>query len=90
MGFHLTELKKIVEILKKENSKIPKVKELCKDYRDELKKKDEEIERLKRVNLELYKDMQKIPKFLRKFFIKENKVKMLKRRSWRIWFLYEG
>lgn len=65
-------LKNIIEVLKKENEKIPKAKELLQDYKDALKQKDNEIEKLKMKNKELYEYIEKIPKFIRKIFIKEN------------------
>ena len=64
-------------MLKKENEKIPKAKELLQDYKDALKQKDSEIEKLKANNQELYEYIEKVPKFIRKIFIKEN-VKLLK------------
>ena len=70
-------LKNIIEMLKKENEKIPKAKELLQDYKDALKQKDSEIEKLKANNQELYEYIEKVPKFIRKIFIKEN-VKLLK------------
>ena len=39
-------LKNLVEILKKENSKIPKAKDLLSDYKDALNQKEDEIENL--------------------------------------------
>lgn len=70
-------LKNLVEILKKENSKISKAKELFAEYNDALKQKDREIEKLKRNNQDLYKCIQKLPKIIRKFFIKDYDIKLL-------------
>lgn len=70
-------LKNLVEILKKENSKIPKAKDLLSDYKDALKQKEDEIARLKKNNQDLYEYIQKIPKFLRKIFIKNEDIKLL-------------
>lgn len=70
-------LKNLVEILKKENSKIQKAKDLLSDYKDALKQKEDEIARLKKNNQDLYEYIQKIPKFLRKIFIKNEDIKLL-------------
>lgn len=70
-------LKNIIETLEKENSKIPKAKELVEEYKEILKQKEIEIEKLKENNKFLYECNQKIPKFIRKIFIKED-IKLLK------------
>ena len=70
-------LKNILELLKKENSKIPKAKELLEKYKESLKQKDEEIAKLKEDNEDLYKCIQKIPKIIRKIFIKDRDIKLL-------------
>lgn len=70
-------LKNIIETLEKENEKIPKAKQLVEEYKEILKQKDIEIENLKENNKYLYECNQKIPKFIRKFFIKED-IKLLK------------
>ena len=70
-------LNNLVKKKKKENSKIPKAKDLLEEYKIALKQRDEEIENLKAKNKQLYDNLQKIPKFLRKIFIKETKVKLL-------------
>lgn len=70
-------LKNIVELLKKENEKIPKAKVLLEEYKIALKQKDIEIERLKENNQNLYECIQKIPRVLRKIFIKDNDIKLL-------------
>ena len=67
-------LKNILELLKKENNKIPKAKELLEEYKEALKKKDEEIAKLKEDNEYLFKYIQRIPKILRKIFIKDMKL----------------
>ena len=64
-------LKKLVELLKKENGKIPKVKILLNEYKEALKKKDFEIRKLKANNNYLNKCINRIPRFIRNFFIKE-------------------
>lgn len=64
-------LKNIIEALKEENSKIPKAKMLLEEYKEVIKEKDVEIAKLKESNSELYECIKKIPKILRKLFIKE-------------------
>lgn len=70
-------LKNIIETLEKENEKIPKAKQLVEEYKEILKQKDIEIGSLKENNKYLYECNQKIPKFIRKIFIKEE-IKLLK------------
>ena len=70
-------LKNIVELLKKENSKIPKAKELLEEYKEALKQKDTEIAKLKECNQNLYKYIQRVPKFLRKIFMRSEDIKLL-------------
>lgn len=70
-------LNNLIELLKKENSKIPKAKELLEEYKDALKQKDNEIEKLKRNNQELYASIQKLPKIIRRLFIKDFDKKLL-------------
>lgn len=72
------QLNNLIEILKKENSKIPKAKELLEEYKKALKYKDKEIVRLRENNQYLYKNIQKIPKIVRRFFIKDMETKLLK------------
>ena len=64
-------LKNIIEALKEENSKIPKAKMLLEEYKEVIKEKDVEIAKLKESNSELYECIKKMPKILRKLFIKE-------------------
>ena len=66
-------LNNLVKFLKKENGKIPKVKELLEEYKELLKQKDNEIERLKINNKELHECIQKLPKIIKKIFIKDFK-----------------
>lgn len=70
-------LNNLIELLKKENNKIPKAKELLEEYKDALKQKDNEIEKLKRNNQELYECIQKLPKIIRRVFIKDFDTKLL-------------
>lgn len=71
-------LNNIIELLKKENDKLPKAKELLEEYKEILKQKDIEIEKLKANNQELHDCINKIPKIIRKLFIKDFDVKLLK------------
>ncbi len=70
-------LKNLVEMLKKENSKILKAKDLLSEYKDALKQKDDEIEKLKKNNQDLYNSIQKLPKLIKKLFIKDLNINML-------------
>ena len=70
-------LKNLVEMLKKENSKIPKAKDLISDYKDALKQKEDEIEKLKKNNQDLYNCIQGLPKIIKKLFIKDFNIKLL-------------
>ena len=72
-------LKNILELLKKENEKIPRAKELLEEYKEALKQKDNEIAKLKECNQNLYEDIQKIPKFLRKIFMKSKDIKLIEK-----------
>lgn len=71
-------LKQIIETLEKENKKIYEAKELLLNYKEVLKQKEEEIERVKQDNAELYECIKKVPKFIRKIFMKEENKKLLK------------
>lgn len=71
-------LKNLVDILKKENSKISKAKNLLSEYKDAMKEKDNEIEKLKRNNQDLYNCIQGLPKIIKKLFIKNTDIKLLK------------
>ena len=70
-------LKNLVEMLKKENSKIPKARDLLSEYKDALKQKENEIEKLKKNNQDLYECIQGLPKIIKKLFIKNNDIKLL-------------
>ena len=69
-------LKEIIDSLKIENQKIPKVKELVEQYKYELEKKNKQVSLLQKNNQYLLEALHKIPRFIRKIFIKEN-IKML-------------
>ena len=71
-------LSNLVEFLKKENSKIPKAKELLEEYKELLKQKNNEIKNLEKNNKELHENIQKLPKIIRKLFIKDFDTKLLK------------
>lgn len=73
----VVQLKNTIDMLKNENSKIPKAKELLVDYKNVVKQKEEEIRRLKEYNQYLYDTLQKVPRFLRKIILNENEIKML-------------
>lgn len=69
-------LKELVEALKVENEKIPKIKELVEEYKIALDEKSKKIEGLEQNNKYLREVIDKIPKFIRKFFIKDD-IKLL-------------
>lgn len=71
------ELKNSVEFLEKENSKISKAKDLLEDYKNLIAQKDIEIERLKKTNFELHQKILRIPRIIRKVFIKDTDIKQL-------------
>ena len=62
-------LKNIIETLEKENSKIPKAKELLEEYQKLIGQKNNKISILINVNKGLNENINKIPKILRKIFI---------------------
>ena len=70
-------LKNLVEMLKKENSKIPRAKDLLSDYKYALKQKEIEIEKLKKNNQDLYNCIQSLPRIIKKVFIKDFNIKLL-------------
>lgn len=71
-------LNNMIEKLKSDNTKIPKAKELIEEYQIALTKKDKEIVALKENNEYLAQNIEKIPKIIRKVFIKDLDVKLLK------------
>lgn len=71
-------LAKLLEDAKKENDKIPKIRELVEDYKKALKAKDGEIANLKQQNEQLYSSIKNTPKLFRKIFFKQFEQKMLK------------
>ena len=71
------ELKNIIETLKKENGKITEAKGLVIEYKEALRKKDLEITKLKENNAYLCEYIERIPKILRKIFIRNSDIKLL-------------
>lgn len=71
-------LKNIIKTLENENKKIPKAKELVKEYKKVVKQKDDKILKLQDINNYLNQEMKKIPKIIRNIFIKEMKIKSIK------------
>ena len=69
--------KKILNDISNEKNKNQQAKELLEEYIKLAKKKDIEIENLKKHNEELYELIKKIPKFIRKIFIKNDIIKLL-------------
>ncbi len=71
-------LQGIIKALEEENKKIEKAKELFSDYKEvltikdiKIKKLKDELEEARKQNEELYQSLNKIPKFIRKIFIKD-------------------
>lgn len=71
-------LKNIIETLEKENKKITKAKSLLEEYKEALKKKDIEIESLKKTNEDLYESINNLPRVIKKIFFKDFNEKLLK------------
>lgn len=69
-------LKELVELLKQENEKIPKVKKLVEEYKNALEEKNEKIQMLEKNNEYLREIINRIPKFIKRIFIKED-IKLL-------------
>ena len=70
-------LKNLVEMLRNDNSKISKAKDLLTDYKYALKQKEEELVKLKKNNKDLYNCIQGLPKIIKKLFIKDFNIKLL-------------
>ena len=64
-------LQEIIENYKKENSKLPKAKELIEEYQELIEAKEKEIEKLKEENKKYCEYIEKIPKFVKKVFLKD-------------------
>ncbi len=63
-------MERLINKLKTENKKIPKVKEIIIEYQELIKQKDSQINNLIKKNEVLNNDIQKIPLLIRKIFIK--------------------
>lgn len=74
-------LKNIIELLKKDAEKLPEAQKICESYKAVCQKieseKNKEIKKLTKNIEELQDALNKIPKFIRKIFIKEIDIKML-------------
>lgn len=82
-GIEIIRLNQIIEMLRKENTKIGEAKELIIGYKnvtmskeEEIKNLNEEVKKIKKNNEELYELLNKIPKFIRKIFLKDD-IKLL-------------
>lgn len=71
-------LKELLKKFQNESNKISQAKNLLFDYNEALKQKNKEIENLKRNNKDLYDCIQKLPSIIRKIFIKDLDIKLLK------------
>lgn len=67
----IIKINNLIEYIRKENNKMSKAKELLEEYKEVLNEKDNEIEKLRKNNQELNECIQKIPKFIRKLFLKD-------------------
>ena len=74
-------LREDIEKLEIQNQKIPKAKELIQEYQQNKKKKEEEIVKLKEECNALTSMLNKIPKFIRKIFLRNHKVKLLQEKN---------
>ena len=72
------ELINLLERYKKENSKIVKAKDLLTEYKQALEQKDREIVELKEVNQDLYTNIQKCPKIIKRLFFRKMGSKLLR------------
>ncbi len=70
-------LKDLTESLKKENAKILQIKDLVNNYKNELNKKNIEIEKLKAQNQDMYNCIKNTPWIVRKVFFKGYERKLL-------------
>lgn len=70
-----------VERLEKQNEKLPKAKELIEDYKKVVSKKEEEIVKLKEECNMLTTMLNRIPKFIRKIFLRNSKTKLLQEKN---------
>ena len=73
----IKELQEIIERLKQENTKIPKAKSLMMEYKEALAQSEAEREKLRKNLSDMYETFQKIPKIIKKIFIKDWEKKLL-------------
>ena len=66
----IVHLQKIIENYKSEIGKLPKAKELIEEYKNLIDNKEKEIEKLKEENKKYCDYIEKIPKFVKKVFLK--------------------
>ena len=64
--------------LEKQKIEISKAKNLFSEYKDAMREKDNKIEELRRNNQDLYNCIQGLPKIIKKLFIKNTDIKLLK------------
>lgn len=64
-------LKQQYQNQKIDNEKIIKIKDLVQGYKTELNKKTQEVERLKKINDDLYKNIKSAPWIIRKLYFKK-------------------
>ncbi|MBO4293050.1 MAG: hypothetical protein J5881_01495 [Clostridia bacterium] len=72
------ELISLLESYKQENAKIGKAKDLIIQYKQALEQKDREIVELKEANQDLYTNIQKCPKIIKRLFFRKMESKLLK------------
>lgn len=70
-------LHELNEMLKKENTKIPQAKSLILEYKNLISLKEKELLEVKELNYDLNENINKIPKFIKKIFIKKGDIKYL-------------
>lgn len=68
---------KLLNQLNDETAKNKKAKEMIESYIKIVKEKDLEIEKLKKANEDLYEYIKRVPRFIRKIFLKKDIVKLL-------------
>lgn len=77
MEIQNAKLKNRIEKLELENSRILLENSVLEEYKKILQQNDKEIMRLKQWNQNLYGCIKKVPKFIRKIFIKTENIKLL-------------
>lgn len=71
------ELLQLVEKYKKEGEKVSKAKQLVLNYENALKQNKNEVENLKKTNVQLLEQINKCPKIIKKLFFKDFEGKLL-------------